>query len=56
MQDKAGVAAAGGENLLFLTDEQLRDAGIAPGTIRLSVGLEHVDDILADLAQALEQA
>ena len=39
-----------------LTDEQLRDAGIAPGTIRLSVGLEHVDDILADLVQALEQA
>ncbi len=39
-----------------LSDEQLHDAGITPGTIRLSVGLEHIDDILADLAQALEQA
>ncbi|MGI8756252.1 MAG: trans-sulfuration enzyme family protein [Acidimicrobiales bacterium] len=28
--------------------------GIGPGTIRLSVGLEHVDDLLADLAQALD--
>jgi len=39
-----------------LTDEQLREAGINPGTVRLSVGLEHVDDIIADLDQALKQA
>ncbi|MDD4702451.1 MAG: PLP-dependent transferase, partial [Desulfovibrio sp.] len=39
-----------------LSDEQLHDAGITPGSIRLSVGLEHIDDILADLGQALEQA
>ena len=32
-----------------LTDEQLVAAGITPGLIRLSVGLEHIDDILADL-------
>jgi len=32
-----------------LTDQQLRDAGIHPGMIRLSVGLENVDDILEDL-------
>ena len=32
-----------------LTDEQLVAAGITPGMIRLSVGLEHIDDILADL-------
>ena len=32
-----------------LTDRQLRDAGIHPGMIRLSVGLENVDDILEDL-------
>ncbi len=32
-----------------LTDEQLTAAGITPGLIRLSVGLEHVDDIIADL-------
>jgi O-acetylhomoserine (thiol)-lyase len=39
-----------------LSDEQLREAGITPGMVRLSVGLENPDDILADLAQALEQA
>ena len=32
-----------------LTDEQLVAAGITPGLIRLSVGLEHIDDILQDL-------
>lgn len=35
-----------------LTEAQLEAAGIDPGMIRLSVGLEHVDDILADLEQA----
>lgn len=39
-----------------LTDEQLVAAGISPGMIRLSVGIEHIDDILADLSQALERA
>lgn len=39
-----------------LTDAQLREAGITPGMIRLSVGLENIDDILADLVQALEKA
>src|SRR3989441_1095025 len=34
-------------------DEQ-RKAGVSPETIRLSVGIEHVDDIIADLDQALE--
>ena len=32
-------------------DEQLR-AGVRPETIRLSVGIEHIDDIIADLEQA----
>jgi len=32
-----------------LTEEQLKAAGIDPGMVRFSVGLEHVDDILADL-------
>ena len=36
-----------------LSDEQLREAGIAPDLIRLSVGLENVDDLIADLTQAL---
>ncbi len=38
-----------------LTDEQLVACGITPGLIRLSVGLENIDDILADLKQAFEQ-
>jgi O-acetylhomoserine (thiol)-lyase len=36
-----------------LTDEQLKEAGIAPDLIRLSVGIENVDDIIADIHQAL---
>lgn len=39
-----------------LNDEQLAAAGVSPGMIRLSVGIEHIDDIIADLSQALEQA
>lgn len=38
-----------------MSDKQLREAGIAPDLIRLSVGIEDVDDIIADLQQALEQ-
>ncbi len=38
-----------------LTDEQLVAAGIEPGLVRLSVGLENVEDIIADLDQALAQ-
>ncbi len=37
-----------------MTDEQLLEAGIAPDLIRLSVGIENADDIIADLNQALE--
>ena len=39
-----------------MTDEQLVEAGVAPDLIRLSVGIENVDDIIADLAQAIEKA
>lgn len=35
-----------------LTDQELFDAGIRPNTIRLSIGTEHVDDIIEDLEQA----
>jgi O-acetylhomoserine (thiol)-lyase len=38
-----------------LSDEQLREAGIAPDLIRLSVGIEDVSDIIADLDQALSK-
>ena len=38
-----------------LSDEQLREAGVAPDLIRLSVGIEDVSDIIADLSQALSE-
>lgn len=37
-----------------LSAEELADQGIRPNTIRLSIGTEHIDDILADLQQAFE--
>jgi O-acetylhomoserine (thiol)-lyase len=39
-----------------LSDEQLREAGVAPDLIRLSVGIEDVRDIVADIQQALDAA
>jgi len=39
-----------------LTPEEQRKAGVTPEMLRLSVGIEHIDDILADLAQALDKA
>jgi len=39
-----------------LSDEQLRAAGIDPGQLRLSIGLEDPDDIIEDIRQALEAA
>lgn len=38
-----------------LTDEQLRDCGTAPDLLRLSVGIEHVSDIIADIENALSK-
>lgn len=38
-----------------LTDEQLKEAGVAPDLIRLSVGIEDIEDIIADLQQAFEK-
>ena len=38
-----------------LSDEQLREAGVAPDLIRLSVGIEDADDILDDIRQALDK-
>jgi methionine-gamma-lyase len=35
------------------TDEELRECGIKPGFVRISVGLEHVDDLIEDIEQAL---
>jgi len=39
-----------------LSDSQLLEAGIAPDLIRLSVGIENADDIIADISQAIEVA
>ncbi|HPD44206.1 MAG TPA: PLP-dependent transferase, partial [Dysgonamonadaceae bacterium] len=36
-----------------LNDEELKAAGVTPDMIRLSIGIENIDDILADLEQAL---
>ena len=36
-----------------MSESELLSAGITPGTIRLSIGTEHIDDIIGDLAQAL---
>ena len=37
-----------------LTAEELADQNIKPNTIRLSIGIEHIDDIIADLSQAFD--
>ena len=39
-----------------LTEEEQLKAGVTPGMVRLCVGIEHIDDILADLGQALAAA
>ena len=38
-----------------LTEEELLDVGIKPNTIRLSIGTEHIDDIIADLEKGFAQ-
>jgi cystathionine beta-lyase/cystathionine gamma-synthase len=61
---KRAASLGGVESLMSLpvltsqwdhTDEQLRDAGVTKGMLRLSVGLEDVADLIADLDQALER-
>jgi O-succinylhomoserine sulfhydrylase len=37
-----------------LTEQERAETGILPGLIRVSVGLEHIDDIIADIEQALK--
>jgi O-acetylhomoserine (thiol)-lyase len=39
-----------------LNEEELEKAGVTQDTVRLSIGIEHIDDILADLEQALAKA
>jgi methionine-gamma-lyase len=60
---KLAVSLGGSETLIChsastthyaVAPQQRLDGGITDGTMRLSVGLEHVDDLIADLRQALE--
>ena len=39
-----------------LSDKELKSAGVTPDMIRLCIGIEHIDDIIADLEQALSAA
>ena len=39
-----------------LSAEQLQAGGIDEGMVRLSIGIEHIDDITADIKQAIEQS
>ena len=39
-----------------MTEKELENCGITSGIVRISIGLEHIDDILEDLSQALENA
>ena len=41
---------------LQLSEEQLKAGGISDGLVRLSIGIEHIDDILADIGQAIDRA
>lgn len=52
---KTGVLHPASTTHRQLTDEQLVEAGIGPELIRFSVGIEDVEDIIEDLAQALEK-
>ena len=47
--DERGTAYA-----IYSADEDLRKGGVLPELIRLSIGIEHVDDIIAELDRALE--
>ena len=39
-----------------LTEEERLESGIFPGLVRISVGLEHIDDIVADIEYALKKS
>jgi O-acetylhomoserine (thiol)-lyase len=38
-----------------MSPEELKEQHITPATIRLSIGTEHIDDIIEDLSQALDK-
>ena len=50
----AGKLYVDGRNLFQMTEEELLGSGIKPNTIRLSIGTEHIDDIIEDLEEAFQ--
>jgi cystathionine gamma-synthase len=50
----AATSLGGVETTMERRQKYAGDAHVAPGLIRMSVGIEHVEDIWADLAQALD--
>ena len=38
-----------------LNEDEMKTAGVTPDMVRLSIGIEHIDDIIEDLKQALEK-
>ena len=38
-----------------LSEKELEEQGITQGTIRLSIGIEHIDDLIADISAALDK-
>ena len=51
-----GHGSPGWVRQMGLTPDEMEDAGIGPGTIRISVGLEHTADLVDDVEQALAAA
>jgi len=39
-----------------LNADEMKKAGVSPDMVRLSIGIEHIDDLMADLEQALAKA
>jgi cystathionine beta-lyase/cystathionine gamma-synthase len=50
------VSSPANSTHVALPDDELAAAGIGPGLIRISVGLEHVDDLRDDFAEALRSS
>ena len=60
-RDKLAVSLGGTESLIChptttvhsgLTEEARREIGITPSLVRMSIGIEHPDDLIADISQA----
>ena len=54
MKSRYGLRALATTTHSQCTEEELLDQGIKPNTIRLSIGTEHIDDIIQDLDEAFK--